>query len=68
MDIFNTVSIIEILIFITVIICSILLIKMIVNRNKMDKLADELSLIIKINNIINDEAHLEMTLPFSPFM
>ena len=68
MDIFNTVSIIEILIFITVIICSILLIKMIVNRKKMDKLADELSRIIKINNIINDEAHLEMTLPFSPFM
>lgn len=68
MDIFNTVSIIEILIFITVIICSILLIKMIVNRKKMDKLADELSHIRKINNIINDEAHLEMTLPFSPFM
>ncbi len=68
MDIFNTVSIIEILIFITVIICSILLIKMIVNRKKMDKLADELSRIRKINNIINDEAHLEMTLPFSPFM
>ena len=68
MDIFNTVSIIEILIFITVIICSILLIKMILNRKKMDKLADELSRIRKINNIINDEAHLEMTLPFSPFM
>ena len=68
MDIFNTVSIIEILIFITVIICSILLIKMIVNRKKMDKLADELSRIRKINNIINDEAHLEMTLPFNPFM
>ena len=41
---------------------------MIVNRKKMDKLADELSRIRKINNIINDEAHLEMTLPFSPFM
>ena len=68
MNIFNAVSIIEILIFITVIICSILLIKMIVNRKKMDKLADELSRIRKINNIINDEAHLEMTLPFSPFM
>ncbi|MBR4830196.1 MAG: hypothetical protein IKZ96_00300 [Bacilli bacterium] len=68
MDIFSTVSIIEILIFITVIICSILLIKMIINRKKMDKLAEELSHIRKINNIINDEARLEMTLPFNPFM
>ena len=68
MDIFNTVSIIEILIFITVIVCSILLIKMIINRKKMEKLAEELSHIRKINNIINDEARLEMTLPFNPFM
>ena len=68
MDIFNTVSIIEILIFITVIVCSTLLIKMIINRKKMEKLAEELSHIRKINNIINDEARLEMTLPFNPFM
>ena len=68
MDIFSTVSIIEILIFITVIICSILLVKMIINRKKMDKLAEELSHIRKINNIINDEARLEMTLPFNPFV
>ena len=68
MDIFSTVSIIEILILITVIICSILLVKMIINRKKMDKLAEELSHIRKINNIINDEARLEMTLPFNPFM
>ncbi|MBR4351367.1 MAG: hypothetical protein IKP98_04020 [Bacilli bacterium] len=68
MDIFNTVSIIEILIFITIIVCSILLIKMIINRKKMEKLAEELSHIRKINNIINDEARLEMTLPFNPFM
>ena len=68
MDIFSTVSIIEILILITVIICSILLVKMIINRKKMDKLAEELSHIRKINNIINDEARLEMTLPFNPCM
>ena len=68
MNIFNAVSIIEILILITVIICSILLIKMIINRKKMVKLDAELSHIRNINNIINDEARLEMTLPFNPFM
>ena len=68
MNIFNAVSIIEILILITVIICSILLVKMIINRNKMVKLDAELSHIRNINNIINDEARLEMTLPFNPFM
>jgi hypothetical protein len=68
MNIFNAVSIIEILILITAIICSILLIKMIINRKKMVKLDAELSHIRNINNIINDEARLEMTLPFNPFM
>jgi hypothetical protein len=68
MNIFNSVSIIEILILITTIICSILLIKMIINRKKMVKLDAELSHIRNINNIINDEARLEMTLPFNPFM
>ncbi|MBR3490359.1 MAG: hypothetical protein IKH36_02595 [Bacilli bacterium] len=68
MNIFNAVSIIEILILITVIICSILLVKMIINRKKMVKLDAELSHIRNINNIINDEARLEMTLPFNPFM
>ena len=68
MNIFNAVSIIEVLILITVIICSILLVKMIINRKKMVKLDAELSHIRNINNIINDEARLEMTLPFNPFM
>lgn len=68
MNIFNAVSIIEILILIIVIICSILLVKMIINRKKMVKLDAELSHIRNINNIINDEARLEMTLPFNPFM
>lgn len=68
MNIFNAVSIIEILILITFIICSILLVKMIINRKKMVKLDAELSHIRNINNIINDEARLEMTLPFNPFM
>ena len=68
MNIFNAVSIIEILILITVIICSVLLVKMIINRKKMVKLDAELSHIRNINNIINDEARLEMTLPFNPFM
>ena len=68
MNIFNAVSIIEVLILITVIICSILLVKMIINRKKMVKLDAELSHIRNINNIIKDEKYLEMTLPFSPFV
>lgn len=68
MGIFNVVSIIEILILITLILCSIIVIKMIINRKKMNKLAEELSHIRNINNIINDEKYLEKTLPFSPLL
>lgn len=68
MGIFNVVSIIEILILITLIICSIIVIKLILNRKKINKLAEELAHIRNINNIINDEKYLEKTLPFSPFI
>lgn len=68
MGIFNVVSIIEILILITLILCSIIVIKMIINRKKMNKLAEELAHIRNINNIINDEKYLEKTLPFSPLL
>jgi hypothetical protein len=68
MDIMNIVSIIELLIFIVVISCFILLIKMLVNRKKMVKLDEELSHIRNVNNIIKDEKYLEYTLPFTPFV
>ena len=68
MGIFSAVSIIEILILITLVLCSIIVIKMIINRKKMNKLAEELAHIRNINNIINDEKYLEKTLPFSPLL
>ena len=68
MDIMNIVSIIELLIFIVVISCFILLIKMLVNRKKMVKLDEELSHIRNVNNVIRDEKYLEMTMPFTPFV
>ena len=68
MDIMNIVSIIELLIFVVVISCFILLIKMLVNRKKMVKLDEELSHIRNVNNVIRDEKYLEMTMPFTPFV
>ena len=68
MNILNIVPIVELLIFLTVLICIILLIKMLINRKKMVKLDEELSHIRNINNIIKDEKYIEITLPFSPFI
>ena len=68
MDIINFATVIEILIFIVMVICIILLIKMIINRRKMVKLDKDLSHITNINNLIKDEKYLEMTLPFTPFV
>ncbi|MBR2603418.1 MAG: hypothetical protein IKE10_00100 [Bacilli bacterium] len=68
MNILNIVPIVELLIFLTVLICIVLLIKMLINRKKMVKLDEELSHIRNINNIIKDEKYIEMTLPFSPFI
>lgn len=68
MSILSFIPIIEILIFIVVLSCILLLVKLILNRRKMDKLDAELSRIRNVNNIINDEKYLEMTLPFSPFI
>lgn len=68
MNIVSLIPIIEILIFVVMISCIILLIKMIINRKKMVKLDADLSHIRNINNIIKDEKYLEMTLPFSPFV
>ena len=68
MNIVSLIPIIEILIFVVMISCIILLIKMIINRKKMVKLDADLSHIRNINNIIKDEKYLEMTLPFSPFI
>ena len=68
MNILNIIPIIEILIFLTILLCIILLVKMIINRKKMVKLDEELSHIRNVNNIIKDEKYIEMTLPFSPFV
>ena len=66
MNIISVIPIIELLIFIIVLVCLGLLVKMIINRKKMVKLDEELSHIRNVNNIIKDEKYLEMTLPFSP--
>ena len=68
MNILNIIPVIEILIFLTILLCIILLVKMIINRKKMVKLDEELSHIRNVNNIIKDEKYIEMTLPFSPFV
>jgi hypothetical protein len=68
MNIISIIPIIELLIFIIVLVCLGLLVKMIINRKKMVKLDEELSHIRNVNNIIKDEKYLEMTLPFSPFI
>lgn len=68
MNILNIIPVIEILIFLTILLCIIMLVKMIINRKKMVKLDEELSHIRNVNNIIKDEKYLEMTLPFSPFV
>ena len=68
MNILSIIPVIEILIFIVVISCIVLLIKMIINRKKMIKLDAELSRARNVNNIIKDEKYIEMTLPFSPFI
>lgn len=68
MNILSIIPVIEILIFIVVISCIVLLIKMIINRKKMIKLDAELSRVKNVNNIIKDEKYIEMTLPFSPFI
>ena len=68
MGITSIITVIELLIFITLLLCLIFLIKLIVNRKKMDKLDAELSHIRNVNNIIKDEAYLEMTLPFNPII
>jgi len=68
MNVLSIIPIIEILIFIVVISCIVLLIKMIINKKKMIKLDEELSHVKNVNNIIKDEKYIEMTLPFSPFI
>ena len=68
MSLFSVVSVIEVLILLVILSCIIILIKLIINRKKMNKLDAELSHIRNINNIIKDEKYLEMTLPFNPLI
>ena len=68
MNIISFVSIIEVLIVISIVLCLLFLIKVLINKKKINKLDEELSHIRNVNNIIKDEKYIEMTLPFSPFI